>query len=765
VTLHRGFQVIGELTDGQLLERFATEGGDVAEEAFAALVQRHGPMVLRVCRSVLANPHDTQDAFQASFLVLVRKARSLWVRDSLGPWLHQVALRTASAARSAAARRRRLERLAAQSATLEDTTMPCQETEQLLHAEIDRLPERFRAPVILCDLEGRTHEQVARHLGWPVGTVKSRLSRAHERLRDRLRRRGLAPEGGLQALALGLTGLDELMPAALVESTTLTAVRFGACRVIANRSVASLAQGVLRAMFLSRILKTVPVFLVASATVTGAGLLAARGTASDDPRGQEAVKDVTKPGSDVPVSEVKPGKLKVSVIENGTLEPARWENELCQVEGSTTIISILPEGSKVKKGDLVCELDSAALKDQLLNQKIKSQAAFAAYENAKLAREVAEIALKEYKEGIYLQDQATLRGGIKLAESALPVTQAELERTRRARGRLSDAIGRKEGPPASGDILAELELENRIDSLDRRLMREKLALETAQSKLNLLNNFTKAKTTMDLKSKVEQSLSAEKARGLTYQLEREKETRLEKQILNCQMRAPISGVVIYANDPARPLVGRRPFIEEGATVRERQVIFKVFDLDAPMLVNTKVREAMVDRLKPGQKARIEVHAFLGRTFEGVVTEVFPLPDPTNNFSQQLIKVYTTKIKLEKNDIDLRPGMSATVEIPIAERDNVMTVPIKAVLPRDGKDQVKDQVAVRKSDGTFEWRDVTVGGFSGPLLEITQGLKPGEQVATDARALLSEAERQRSIPPTKPAAAKRGTGKTNRDTSN
>ena len=99
-------------------------------------------------------------------------------------------------------------------------------------------------------------------------------------------------------------------------------------------------------------------------------------------------------------------------------------------------------------------------------------------------------------------------------------------------------------------------------------------------------------------------------------------------------------------------------------------------------------------------------------------------------------------------------MNATVEIPIAERDNALTVPIKAVLRRDGK----DQVAVRKPDGTFEWRDVTVGGFSGTLLEITQGLKPGEQVAIDARALLSEAERQRPIPPTKPAAAKRGTSK-------
>src|SRR5205085_6989931 len=106
---------IRELTDGQLLERFASDRGEAAELAFAALVERHGPMVLRVCRGVLADPDDTQDAFQATFLILVRKARALWVRDSLGPWLHQVAFRTASCARSAAVRRRRHERHAALS--------------------------------------------------------------------------------------------------------------------------------------------------------------------------------------------------------------------------------------------------------------------------------------------------------------------------------------------------------------------------------------------------------------------------------------------------------------------------------------------------------------------------------------------------------------------------------------------------------------------------------------------------------------------------
>src|SRR4051794_18331258 len=109
--------VVGELTDGQLLERFGTGPGEAAELAFAALVERHAAMVLRACRSQLADPHDAQDAFQATFLVLVRKARSLWVRDSLGPWLHDVAWRVARHARSAASRRSRHGRRAAERGT------------------------------------------------------------------------------------------------------------------------------------------------------------------------------------------------------------------------------------------------------------------------------------------------------------------------------------------------------------------------------------------------------------------------------------------------------------------------------------------------------------------------------------------------------------------------------------------------------------------------------------------------------------------------
>jgi RNA polymerase sigma factor (sigma-70 family) len=228
---------IRELTDGQLLERFSTGPTEAAELAFAVVVERHGPVVLRVCRSVLPDPHDAQDAFQATFLVLVRKARGLWVRDSLGPWLHQVAYRTASCARLAAARRRRHERCAA-LASEEAYTEVADDLGQVLHEEIERLPERFRAPLILCDLEGRTHEQAARHLGWPVGTVKSRQARGRERLRDRLARRGLAPDAVVLGAALRPDGGPALLSPALVDSTARAAVEFLTLRTIVQGSAA-----------------------------------------------------------------------------------------------------------------------------------------------------------------------------------------------------------------------------------------------------------------------------------------------------------------------------------------------------------------------------------------------------------------------------------------------------------------------------------------------------------------------------------------------
>jgi RNA polymerase sigma-70 factor (ECF subfamily) len=217
----------GALTDGQLLDRFATGSGEAAELAFAVLVERHGPMVWRVCRSVLRDEHEAQDAFQVAFLVLARRCGSLRVGDSLGPWIYGVALRVASSVRAAAIRRRRIERKAAELAPARGAAdEPDIELEQSLHEEIRRLPERYRVPVVLCLLEGLTHEQAARQLGWPLGTVKSRLANGRERLRGRLIRRGLAPSAALAGVTLGARSAQAAVPASLAEATAKAAIQW-----------------------------------------------------------------------------------------------------------------------------------------------------------------------------------------------------------------------------------------------------------------------------------------------------------------------------------------------------------------------------------------------------------------------------------------------------------------------------------------------------------------------------------------------------------
>src|SRR5262249_3177344 len=161
------------LTDGQLLDRFLADGDATA---FEALVQRHGPMVLATCRRVLGDWHEAEDAFQATFLVLVRKAASVVPRDMVGNFLYGVAHPTAVRLRAAASRRGRRERPSAALSELAARRDPCDDLRPLLDQELSRLPDRYRAALLLCDLQGKTRKEAARLLGWPEGTVSSRLA-------------------------------------------------------------------------------------------------------------------------------------------------------------------------------------------------------------------------------------------------------------------------------------------------------------------------------------------------------------------------------------------------------------------------------------------------------------------------------------------------------------------------------------------------------------------------------------------------------------
>lgn len=243
----------GGLSDGELLDRFARRRGgrEAAELAFAALVERHGAMVRRTCRGVLGDRDGADDAAQGAFLVLARKARALRSSETVGPWLHRVAVQVATRRRDAEARRRRLERRSAEgrptASPPADRPAIADDLAAVLHDELARLPESFRAPLVLCDLEGLTVEQAAARLGHPAGTIKSRRARARDRLRDRLVRRGLAPSISLAALASSraTAAVPDDWVSAVATAATLSAVsgRAGATALGLGALIRSLIHG------------------------------------------------------------------------------------------------------------------------------------------------------------------------------------------------------------------------------------------------------------------------------------------------------------------------------------------------------------------------------------------------------------------------------------------------------------------------------------------------------------------------------------------
>jgi RNA polymerase sigma factor (sigma-70 family) len=291
------------MTDGQLLGCFVA---DRDEAAFAALVRRHGPMVLGVCRRLLRHEQDAEDAFQATFLVLARKAASVGRRELLGNWLYGVAHRTALDARAAAARRRARER--------QVSPMPEPEAKNgadagpdlrlLLDQELSRLPDKYRVPVVLCDLEGRTRRDVARQLGIPVGTLSGRLTTSHRMLAKRLARRCVALSGAALTAALSPSAVSAGVPPPLVAAAVAAATAQAAGA--ASARIAALAEGVLRAMLLKK-LKIVTAVLLAAGVLVGAALLAYQPSA-----GQPALVAAEKKAEPTALHVGAPRVLKLS---------------------------------------------------------------------------------------------------------------------------------------------------------------------------------------------------------------------------------------------------------------------------------------------------------------------------------------------------------------------------------------------------------------------------------------------------------------------
>jgi RNA polymerase sigma factor (sigma-70 family) len=361
--LHQALAPPGSgLTDGQLLGRFVA-GRD--EAAFAALVRRHGPMVLGSCRRLLGRHHDAEDAFQATFLVLARKAAA--VRgDALAGWLYTVARRTALEARAANLRRRSRERQVGDMPHPEVAPAEPQDWRPLLDRELALLREDYRSAVVLCDLEGRSRREAARQLGVPEGTLSSRLARARALLARRLAKCGVTLSAGAVAALAGEA--PAAVPAALAGATVKAAFLVAAGQAAGTAPAAALMRGVLKAMFIEKLKATAATAVVVLAL--GAVGLACR---FGGPLTAQAAPQGGKPLTEVEALRKENELLKLNlqvVLEKVRAQEAELKSLKARVEagGKATLQGVrrLEEG----KAPLEVTLDLSAAQLELANKAL-----------------------------------------------------------------------------------------------------------------------------------------------------------------------------------------------------------------------------------------------------------------------------------------------------------------------------------------------------------------------------------------------------------
>ncbi len=331
------------LPDGELLERYVA---DRCEIAFEALVRRHGPMVLGVCRRLLTSPSDAEDAFQATFLVLVRKAPSVLPREKVANWLYGVAYRAAQKARATTVRRRAREK---QVRTLPELPSVAdgfwQDVIPLLDQELSRLPEKYRLPLVLCELEGRSRTEAAKQLNWPEGTVAGRLARGRALLARKLARHGVPMSGGVLTAVLAQNELSAGVPVTLVAATGKIAAAVASGQAVAgvvSDKVTRLSTGVLQAMSRGKLKAAISGILVATLTLGLTGMLS-HGGRSEPPTQPDGLASAAEP----------PATDKVKVVgDNPDRAADAAAKELQTLQGVWRVVGIETDRKKASPKDV-----------------------------------------------------------------------------------------------------------------------------------------------------------------------------------------------------------------------------------------------------------------------------------------------------------------------------------------------------------------------------------------------------------------------------
>ncbi len=491
------------------------------------------------------------------------------------------------------------------------------------------------------------------------------------------------------------------------------------------------------------------------------------------------LRSFTKGGpAQVTYHPVKRSDFLITIVEGGTVKAVREVTVRSELEGTARILSIVPEGTYAKKGDLLVELDSADLRERLNAQEVVHQNSHFAFVQAKeslsiqkslvesnlkdseLVVEFAVSDLEKYKEGDWPQQK-------RLVETKITVAKEELERAR-DRNEYTIKLEKK-------GYATKTELE--ADSLAAKL--KEIAVAQYTEELHLLTKYDYPKAIRKMESKVEQAqmeLKRLKQRSAaqiasyeedvntkqkTLDLQQTRLQQMKEQLNLTKIFAPQDGLVIYASSSSP---GSGILIEEGATIRQKQDIIKLPDT-TQLMVEVRVHESHVQKIKPGLSAYVSIDSLPDKQFKGTVRKVGVLPDSTSRYYNPNLKVYATEVLIEDElPRDLKPGISGRAEIIITNLVNVLTVPIQAVTTVKGQ-----QVCFVEKGSGHVAVPVEAGMYNDRLIEIKSGLKEGQRVLLSPQSASDNIDLSGSIVANEEKksdatnAASEASGKTNGDT--
>ena len=404
---------------------------------------------------------------------------------------------------------------------------------------------------------------------------------------------------------------------------------------------------------------------------------------------------------------VRRENLIVTVTDDGELQSASNVDVKCEIAGGSTILWIIPDGTVVEANQEIVKLDSSGIEEQLAAQTGIYEKAFAAQIKATEDAAAAEIAVQEYVEGTYLKDLQEVESLITIAQENMRSAQNVLDHTER--------MSRK-------GFATPLQVE--ADGF--AVKRAKLDLDFAETSKKVLEEFTYKKTTKGLEATRDAAQALARSELAAVELEKAKLEKLKKQLEKCIIYAPKAGMVVYYAERSR-YGSSSSQIEEGAQVRERQTIIQLPDL-TQMQAKVPVHESKVESVHPGQRVYLKV---LDREFQGSVTAIANQPEAKSFFSAK-VKEYPADVRIEGDCAGLRPGMTAEVEILIASLNNVLTIPVSAVLVKGNQ----FFGYVRTPQGP-QRRSLLLGLSNDKFVEVKDGVSEGEEILMNPRAVMSD----------------------------